>query len=308
MASEGYATGAVVDATVVALAAEAGPLRALCEQKGLRLAPIEGVPPDQHPLVIELWRVRDGRPEAGGRDQHQWSEQAAAAAAALTAAPLGALVGAGLGAWMGPVGWWLGSGAGWMSGAAVGGRLGGAAGRQLSEAAARTLGTYDEIAVTAPGVFLADGRGPFQLVLGMYASSAIALWTAQTFGYGFGKRLVEVGAQAFGAWAVREEGRTVLEARFDPPADWLSPDQVPQLAALRAWTSLPFLGSPGPGQLAISVMDRAYHGQGTQAAAATGLIQVGEGFLAPITPGEHIPPLAAHVTALEMRLGHARPV
>jgi hypothetical protein len=149
-----------------------------------------------------------------------------------------------------------------------------------------------------PGVWLPDGRGPFQRVLGMYTDSPIALWTAQTFGYGFGKRLCALRVEPFRAWTVSEDGQPRLEASFDeaPRAEARAP-----LEAIQTWRALPFLGAPAPGRFAVSIMDRALAPE----TLVGGVVTIHPGCFAPLAPGRHVPAAVLHAPNVTVRLTRA---
>jgi hypothetical protein len=298
MSERVYATGATLDASTAVVLIPFDDARAAAAAEGLRLAPLEGAPPASHPVLVEFWYVRDGRAELDGSDQHEWSATAASAGAAIASAGVGALLGGSVGAWLGPLGAWWGAGAGWLSGATLGEAQGGVWGRRLSEQVSRALGTYGEVAVTMPGVWLPDGRGPFQRVLGMYTDSPIALWTAQTFGYGFGKRLCGLSVDPFRAWTVAEDGQPRLEARFGEAA---TAEARAPLGAIQAWRALPLLGAPEAGRFAISVMDRAP----ARESLVGGIVTIHPGCFAPLPPGRHVPAAILQSPNVAVRLTRA---
>jgi len=303
-----YATGALVDATTIVLPLGFALVEGMCRNAGVGLGRLAGAPAGRHPLLVQLWGVRDGRAELRGTDQHAWSERVGAATSTLAGAGAGAALGAGLGSLMGPLGAFWGAAAGWMGGTALGQTSGGAWARRVSQETSRILGTYAELAVTIPGAHLPDGRGPFQLVWGMYTDNAISQATAGTFGYGFGKRLTEIPRDGLQAWTVRDRGATVFEATLETPDDWTRPAASPLFGEIEPWLHLPLLGRPRPGRFAFSYLDRDHAAANVEVAAAPGSITIGPGFMEGVPPGRHAAKTVVHAKNVMMHLTTAVPV
>lgn len=255
-----YATGAWLDFTTVTLMVDAASLRAVLPSPRLDLAPIADAPPGRHPILLDLSRVRDGRPEPGGVDQHTWSEV------------MGAGYGAFAGAFFGPLGAAWGAAAGRM------------AGKQMSEVASRTIGTYNEAMAFVPNVAL-DGRGPHLLSLGMYTDSPVSKRLSEIFRSGFGKRMARIASRGFAFYDVASPGGARLlsaqltPARFGPLAD------APELRETIGWLSQPVLGHLGGGAFALAHVDRDYDDQGVRVAPVTGLLAIEHGFLPGVPQG-----------------------
>lgn len=321
-----YATGAWVDMTTIVVQVDRAALAAtLARRHPLALSALPVVPRSKHPVCVELWRVRDGRPEAFGLDQHEWSETAGSALGSLFGAPTGAIFGSTLGAFagasaagiagsvLGPIGALWGVGAGFLAGAAMGGRTGGAAlgnlgervfregARGVSELASRTLGTYHEVAVLVPGAVRRDGSGPaHQLVWGMKTDSPIAKWTAEVAGYGFGKELAAAACEPFEHFRCSTlDGRLLLDARFSDEQG-LTPDDA-AFARLRAWGATPFLGPNINGELVEADVDRLFDYENSLVSRARGELFIAKGFGDVLEPGRHAIRTSGAVTALHVK-------
>lgn len=269
--SRRYATGAWLDLTTITLMIDASLARSLVRAGSPRLdldldlAPSDTASPAdaKHPLLIDLARVRDGRPEPGGVDQHAWSEAAGAA--------WGAGYGALTGALFGPLG------AAW--GASLGASFGRGAGRAASERAAATLGTYNEVMTFIPSVTV-DGRGKHLLSLGMHTDSPLSKRLSEIFRSGFGKRMAIIDCRGFTSYDVLSPaGARLLSARFTP-LGFAPLAATPGLRPVVDWLSQPVLGLLEGGALATAHVDRAYHDPAVRVASASGSLVIEPGFLA----------------------------
>lgn len=310
-----YATGAWVDMTTIVVMVDAAPLsEKLSSDFPLALRTVAGAEADKHPVCVELWRIRDGRTEALGRDQHEWSELVGSAFGSALGVQTGAMLGSAVGAvasasaaglslsWLGPLGVVWGAGAGFMAGAAMGGihgasTLGGLGGRVLretargaSESSARRWGTYHEAAVIVPNVVRRDGSGgTYQFVCGMHTDNPLAKWTAETVGYGFRKSLAVAKCEPFAEWSWSAPSRgALLEAHFSARR---SEDAVTEhdraLAAFSGWARTPFLGPNVAGELVETDLERQIDYENALVTRARGELFIAPGFTDVLEPGKY---------------------
>jgi hypothetical protein len=207
-----------VDALVCPVMVDTAFARALLPTtQHLSLALMPHVPAGRHLVIVEIWRVHDGRMEAAGIDAHGWSELAGAAAGFGMGGGAGAAVGAGLGSitggtgggmlglWMGPLGFCWGVVAGAAAGAATGAALAatagslygakwaGSAARKASQMGSHVMGSYNEILVTIPCVRRAHGGARnFSFVAGMYTDSTLSRVGEQMLSFGYGKQPAQI--------------------------------------------------------------------------------------------------------------------
>jgi hypothetical protein len=265
-----YATGAWLDFVTVTLWVDAARLRdVIAPFPDLAIAPVPEAPAGLHPVCIDLSRVRDGRPEPGGVDQHTWSD--------LWGTGLGAMAGF-WGAWLGPAGY------AWSTawGAATGRRVA----REVSQAASRALGTYNEAMAFVPNVVTVRGGGPYLFALGMHTDSAISKRLAEVYRSGFGKRLAIIERRGFEAYAVRSPtGEALATASFAPPARLVPAREVAEIAPVLGWLAQPVLGHVGGGVLAVSHVDRFYDDPGVGVAPVTGRLAIAVGFAPGVPAG-----------------------
>jgi hypothetical protein len=280
----------------------------------LSLSRVPEAPEGKHPVCVDLWQVRDGRPETRGIDQHTWSEMAGTATGAWAAGPLGMAAGAGYGAlsgataggltgaWLGPAGWLWGATAGWIAGAAMGAAsgvtagatygasAGAQAGRGLSEMTSRTVGTYHEVMVSIPHVVARNGSGsPHLFVIGMHTDSPVSLWTQQAFGFGFNKHLATISSERFRSVEVRSrDGELLISVALAPaePHAWRPARDRPELEPVRRWLSQPLLGHVG-NRLTRSYLDRFYDDASVRLAPVSGSLVTSRAFGAGVPPGEY---------------------
>jgi hypothetical protein len=308
-----YTSGAWVDMTSIVIMVDAAPLAAsLAARFPIALRRVTGAPEGKHPVCLELWRVRDGRFEMSGVDQHEWSALAGSTVGAALGTHTGALLGSTYGAtvaatmgglafsWLGPLGALWGASAGFVAGATSGGLAGASAGsafgeeilrrtaREASDAAARRLGTYHETALLVPNVVRHDGSGPpHQFVLGMLTDSALSKWEAEAVGHGFGKQLATVRCRPFQDWKwTGDDGRSLLEARFAPSSEPSSPRDESALAIFREWTRAPFLGPNVAGELVATDVDR-FLDDDSGVVPGSGVLSVAGGFTDFLEPGQY---------------------
>lgn len=281
--NKSYAGRASIDMSSIVIMVDAAPLAAyLSDRYPLTLRSFPEAPAGKHPVCIELWCVRDGRPEASGIDLHEWSERSGGALGAALGTQTGAIIGSTYGAavaatmggvafsWLGPLGALWGASAGFVAGATSGGLAGASAGgsigeemlrrtaRQTSELAARALGTYHEAALLVPNVVRRDASGPpHQFVLGMLTDSALSKYEAEAFGQGFGKRMAKAHCTPFEEWLwTGEDGETLLAARFAPGGETPSAADESVARIFQEWTRTPFLGVSPADVLAVTDVDR----------------------------------------------------
>jgi hypothetical protein len=308
---------------------------------GLSLAPPQGRATGTHPVVIEIWRVRDGRVEAAGVDVHGWSQllggaaglAAGGASGGAVGATFGGLVGAAGGGVMGlpfgPAGLLLGALAGSMAGlstgaalgaagaAAYGAGLGGSASRRISETGSRLLGTYGEVLVTTPCLMAtAEGPLPVAFVLAMYTDSRVSRWGEAALGFGFGKRPARMQIDgprmevrtAAGATLLRVALRDVPQPRPLAPA-------APAAARVRAAAALPLLGQRS-GRAMLSGLARHFDDRAVRLWPASGRLEVAADFAPGLAAGRHaLARLGARsargsyaVTDLPVHLTYPRPL
>ena len=262
-----------------------------------------------HPLVIEFWRLEQGRLEVAGMDQHQL--------AALTLGPFAAFSGAVAGAWAGAgqaaregVRWGkrsagageraqrVGEAWGWLAGASAGAAWGSMAGLTsggrmardligaISQAGSELLGKYHELMLSVPGVVAPtarvggsgkEGRGPFNLVVRMYTDSPFAQRADRLGGYGYDKQLRSFERSSPEHWAVLDtSGQVGLELRTRTPAlgPRLRAASEGGLAAWRTQLERPLLGRNERGAWAISRLQRDYDDSDFTATPVSGDLHV----------------------------------
>jgi hypothetical protein len=308
-----YNSGALLDATSISLPVPAAALDEALARDRLVRQPMDGAPPDLHPLFLDLWRVKGGHAELGGVDQHEWTARGSAVAAGLTGAGAGAVWGAAAGSATGalrgaqtlaPLGpwaaWWgsaVGSMVGASLGAATGARLGGRmfadvsgrAGRRASEQLSHTIGTYNEVLVGVPNVRPADRPAPpMMLVLGMYSDNPVALWGDRALGTGYRKRLASIRTETDTRFVVEADGVSALDSTVlpftesapDPPAA----DPPPPFVELYAQ---PLLGRLDDQRLVASVMERAFEAPARLLGPGRARVTIGPGFFPGVPALEH---------------------
>ena len=279
---------------------------------GLSLAPFRGRGGRSHPIVIEIWRVRDGRVEAAGVDVHGWSQlmggtaglAAGGAAGGAIGATFGGLVGAAGGGVMGlpfgPAGLLLGGLAGSMAGLSTGAALGAAgaaaygaglasaASRRISEGSSRLLGTYSEVLVTTPCLLAtAGGRLRVAFVLAMYTDSRVSRWGEAALGFGFGKRPARLQVDGAQMEVQTNAGAPLLRVslrggRQPQPL----PVDAPAAASLRATAAIPLLGQRS-GRAVISSLERHLDDRAARVWPAAGRLEVAAEFAPGVAAGRH---------------------
>jgi len=320
-----WATGAWVDMTTIVVMVDAARLsEQLSNAFPLSLRRVAGIEPHKHPVCVELWRIRDGRIEAFGRDQHEWSQLAATAFGSTLGIPTGVAVGSTLGAAtsasaaslgfaaLGPLGGIWGAGVGFMAGAALGAIRGATAfaalgqnvfrdtARGASESASRKWGTYHEAAVVVPSVVRRDGSGgPHQFVCGMHTDNPFAKWTAETVGYGFRKKLAVARCEPFSQWSwSTASAGTLLEARFSRPRPEDAFAARDAVQSFVEWVQAPFLGPNVAGELVETELAREIDYDNALVSRARGELFLAEGFSDVLDSGRY--PIEANggVTAI----------
>jgi len=295
----------------------------------------------KHPIILEVWRVRDGHLEMGAIDSHGWSELSGAttglgvggAAGAAMGAGVGGLAGAAggglLGLWMGPFGWLLGATAGATAGAATGATLTGTAGalvgarwgagaaRRVSEAGSRIAGSYNEIMVTVPCKRRSPrGENEVAFVLAMYTDSVLSRWGERIFGFGYRKKPARVTQVAPHAIEVSTQGSDpLLKVEVQ---DLLRSGHSKQPAAPQnmPWLALPLLGLAPSGRAVVSFLERSFGHDTVRLAAASVRVETTAAFLPGFgASGTRIAPLTSDnpwgafmATGLPVRLTYPRTV
>lgn len=254
-------SGARLDLVVMAMMMDTKQLSAAVSKRAqATLGRHASIPKGRHPLIIEIWRVSDGRMEPGGRDLHSWSERA----------------GRGLGMVLS-----LGRSAG------VAANLGRLA-RQVSEVGSKVLGSFNEVMVTVPHIEGLDPRIPSpSLVLGMYTDSPISRLGDRIFGFGFDKRIAHIVRSGFERFEVREpDGKLLLQARLAASGEIPITAKAPG-ALLRTCLAKPLIGKRGRHGLVLSRLDRFFEGAQVRVRGAVGSVVIGDGFIDGIHPGEN---------------------
>jgi len=179
----------------------------------LTLEPLPSVPTGYHPILIELWQIRNGVIRAGSFNAHHLSEMAGTLGGMSIGGTAGATVGAGMGSaagaasagalgiMFGPLGWLMavtgGAAAGGVAGAAWGASTGAIVGAQrtahvartISEAHSRVVGTYGEVIVTVPCRWRGKrgSASDHAFVLGSYTDSIASVLGDRFLGWCYGK-------------------------------------------------------------------------------------------------------------------------
>jgi hypothetical protein len=312
-ASAARHSAAIIDALVCPIRVDRARLAAcLPSVDGLSLAPARGRAGRSHSVLIEVWRVRDGRVEAAGLDVHGWSNLAGGAAGLAVGGASGGAVGATFGGVAGAAGGglmglpfgpagllfgalagaaaglWTGAAFGAAGAAAYGAGLLGAASRRLSETGSRLLGTYGEILVTTPCV-LETARGPLQVafVLAMYTDSRISRWGEAALGFAFGKRparmLVDGGHLEAQTTSGARLLRISLQARRRRQPFLRT---GPAAARVRAAAAMPLLGQRS-GRVVLSGLERDLDDGAVRLWPAPGSVEVGGGLVPGVPAGFH---------------------
>jgi hypothetical protein len=283
-ASVRYLSSARLDSTTLPLFVDISEVRrALAVHPRLALASGGDGPPGVHPIVIDLFRVSEGRVEAGGTDQHRLSAMAGGSFGAWYGAGVGGAMGGAQGAlagstmgsyvgeWLGPMGSLLGAATGWMAGGALGAlaglapgvskgaRLGAAAAGRASRRLSDTIGTYDEILIGVPDVVVrGDGERRYFFVLGMYTNSAVARWGDRTFAFGYRKQTATIASEPFHEFQMSVSGRRRFSAEFTAveASHWVPIDGALHRALVDFYKQ-PLLGITERGQLSRSRLDRS---------------------------------------------------
>jgi hypothetical protein len=312
-----YLSGARLDSTTLPLWVENAALkRALAVNPRLALSPSTSGPRGRHPVIVDLFRVSQGRVEVGPTDQHRFSTIAGGSLGAWYGAGVGGAIGSVQGAlagstmggyvgdWLGPAGSLLGTAAGWMAGGAVGAlaglapglskgaRVGSVAAGQVSQRLSETLGTYDEILIGVPDVVVrGDGDRRYFFVLGMYTNSAIARWGDRTFAFGYRKQPATMVNKPFEMFRMNVSDRTVFSAEFTrvEAGDWRPPGDSAE-EGLLAMFKQPLLGITERGQLVRSRLDRTFDDPIVRIAAPVGAaVTVGADFAVGLPGGTYSP-------------------
>jgi hypothetical protein len=316
-ASVRYLSGAQLDSTTIPLFVDVSEVRrALAVHPRLALAPTGDDAPPMHPIVVDLFRVSQGRVEAGGTDQHRLTAMAGGSLGAWYGAGVGSAMGSAQGAlagstmggyvgeWLGPVGSLLGTATGWMAGGALGAlaglgpgvskgaRLGATAAGRASRRLSETIGTYDEILIGVPDVVVRGGDGRrYFFVLGMYTNSAIARWGDRTFSFGYRKQSATIVNEPFQLFEMGVGGRRRFTAEFaavDPLA-WRPIDGAVDHALLDLYKQ-PLLGITERGQLSRSRLDRSVADPAVRfAAPVAATVTLGPDFAAGLAGGAYSP-------------------
>jgi hypothetical protein len=215
----------------------------LREFPGARIETGGDAPTGEHPLWIELARVRMGRFEVEGLDQREWAR---AMGTAWLGAPAAALE--------------------LVPGLAPAARIWSRTVETLADAwssgASAAFGTYHELMLGVPNVHLANGRGgPFMLVLGMYTDSPIAKWGDDVLRCGYNKRMARFSRSDFDDYSVTgDDGQPLVRLSTNEHADegWSPLTTVGGLEPFRVRLDQPLLGYLGKGEYALTALERSY--------------------------------------------------
>ena len=328
-ASARYLSGARLDSTTLPLLVDISEVRrALTVHPGLSLSPSARSVRGAHPIVVDLFRVSQGRVEAGGTDQHKLSAMAGGSFGAWCGAGMGGAMGSAQGAlaggtmgsyvgeWLGPVGSLLGAATGWAVGGAFGAlaglapgvskgaRLGAATAGRASRRLSDTIGTYDEMLIGVPDVVVrGDGDRRYFFVLGMYTNSAIARWGDRTFAFGYRKQPASIVNEPFQTFQMNVSGRKRFTAEFSA----VEPDAWRVLEgtghdALSGFYGQPLLGITERGQLARSRLDRSFTDAAVRfATPVRATVTLGPDFATGL-PGGSYAPRALHARSVMSRV------
>jgi hypothetical protein len=328
-ASVRYLSGARLDSTTLPLSVDVSEVRrALAVHPRLALSPSAPGERGVHPIIVDLFRVSQGRVEAGGTDQHRLTAMAGGSFGAWCGAGVGGAMGSAQGAlagstmgsyvgeWLGPVGSLLGAATGWMAGGALGAlaglapgvskgaRLGASAAGRASRRLSDTIGTYDEILIGVPDVVVrGDGERRYFFVLGMYTNSAIARWGDRTFAFGYRKQAATIVNDPFQAFQMNVSGRKRFVAEFSAvePHAW-RPLESGARDILFDFYKQPLLGITERGQLARSRLDRAFADAAVRfAAPVRATVTLGPDFATGL-PGGSYSPRALHARSVMSRV------
>jgi hypothetical protein len=216
-----------------------------------------------HPVVLELWNIREGRLQIDDRGQEEvWSD-------------FGAMLGTFGGAWAGAA---TSVVAGRRNGASLAGtveagaRMGARATRRLSALVSSPFANYREVMIAVPGV-RHPGTEPCAFVLQMYSDSLFAVTGARVGGYGYNKVLANIVARD-DRWIVTDRGGLqVLDVslRVEQLADVV---EQPRNAEVLRWMQGPLLGRTEQ-SIKISYVQRGVDEPGVRFATASGAIGVG---------------------------------
>jgi hypothetical protein len=238
-----------------------------------RLAPPKGEWDGAHPLLVELWNVRDGAVQLGVTDQHEVFARVGSIWGGLA----GALFGAPFG--MDPA-------CGYLAASRAAGRRASAWSRDL----ARAAGEYSELMISVPHVLLDEARehGPHSLVVAMATDGALARWADRALGFGYGKERARFRADSTGRWSVERGGGPSLAVQCRLPRRPHPPVDARPLDAL---FDLPLVGVAAGGRLVRSRLHRSFSGERTSATpVAASLHQSSPWLGAALRDFEDIPP------------------
>ena len=296
----------------------------------LSLPRMPGVPPGQHCIFVEVWRVHEGLLQFGPLNAHNLWELGGSVAGMGAGAGAGATLGSGiggaagaanggaLGMWLGPWGWWWGASTGAAAGAAFGAamlasagavsgaRWAAAAGRRTSENYSRVMGTYNEILVTVPCRRERHGRvDDFLFVLTTYTDSPASILGEWLLGWGYGKsravgELTADGSLEVTAGSSGAPFRIVWKPCNDS-ADSAASGIPPEF-------SRPLLGVLPGNRLMQSFLDRSFDEEGVQVRPATVELSAGDNFI-PGLRGFSAPSSASAllITGLPVTLSYPQP-
>jgi hypothetical protein len=265
------------------------------------------LPEGKHPVIVEIWRVRDGLIQFGEQDAHQIWEMTSGATGATMGFGAGSAYGAGiggaagaangmnLGMWLGPFGACWGAAAGAAAGATMGAammasagamqaaRWAAIAGRKTSERNSRSIGTYNEILITVPCRRHKPGVGMtnYSYVLATYTDSPASMIGEWLVGWGYrkspalgwygndGSLEVKVRASHRPFRVTSRPGASESSASFLRHAN----SQVP------AVMSYPILGILKGERLTVSFLDRCFDSPSTQVRPATVQLEGDDGLV-----------------------------
>jgi hypothetical protein len=259
----------------VLLSVPADGIRRFLEPRGLALLPFPQTKRGSHLVWIDLGRIVSGAAQASGIDQHTWWGR--------TGEAMGGSIGWAMGA---SIGWFMGGPKGAAAlaerGAKAGANMAEEVARELSRGASEVLGSYLESIVAIPNVVVEGGkRGPYLFVLGMHTNGPVAVWGDRTLRYGYGKRLLDLAANGFESYVVREPSGArllTLELTLPDGSSWRRPTELVGLERVQSVLSQPLLGELDGDQFALSHLERSYPTGVECVTPASGHIEVASAF------------------------------
>ncbi len=310
-ASAARHSAAIIDALVCPIRVDRARLAAcLPPVDGLSLGPARGRSGRSHPVLIEVWRVRDGRVEAAGLDVHGWSQAGrwggwlggGGASGGAVGATFGGVVGAAGGGVMGlpfgPAGLfsarWPGRG-GALDGCGI--RRGG--GRRVRRGAVRSASrrierdrlslawSYAEMLVTTPWCSRpprakrCPSRSCWRCTPTAVSPAGVKLrWGSRSASARHGCRSTAADLE------VQTSGRRNVAAgrRYAPPSRQPLPDRCGRGEGVRATAAMPLVGQRS-GRAVLSGLERDFDDGAVRLWPASGRLEVADGFVPGVPAG-----------------------